>query len=369
MIFKTYEFLTTLSVGITLSFATAFIYLKIPDSEFLNSYRKSRNYIAGAYFIMSILNALELIFNDASSDILFTRAVTVVISSWQTILFTYTFICLLSPIYFQKHKIYKEIILIIFLSLTLFATFVFSNINVPSKALHISLLLYGIMLIRNTRIFLKIYKHYNLHFDNYFSDNNNERIKWILYSFFSGLAIGTGALLLSFSDNLIHYNLFTICFTSYYAYFGIKFINYTYEFKNIQRVIIQPESSLLKAPKISVDYEIQQAIEKWINDGGYLKPNLTIARLSHELNTNRTYLSQYINNKIGMTFRDWINSNRISMAKELLLINPKLSIMDIALKTGYTDSSNFNKQFVKQTGTSAKAWQSQQLKIKSASCL
>ncbi len=60
-----------------------------------------------------------------------------------------------------------------------------------------------------------------------------------------------------------------------------------------------------------------------------------------------------------MTFREWINTQRIEKAKSLLINHPELQIMDITQLTGYSDSSNFNKQFVKFTGKSAKKWQSQ----------
>jgi AraC-like DNA-binding protein len=82
--------------------------------------------------------------------------------------------------------------------------------------------------------------------------------------------------------------------------------------------------------------------QKW-----YCNPDLTIAILVRELNTNRTRLSEIINNYSGKSFNVFINEYRIAEACKLLT-NSKynyLSIEGIAKETGFNSRSAFYSAF------------------------
>ena len=51
----------------------------------------------------------------------------------------------------------------------------------------------------------------------------------------------------------------------------------------------------------------------------YLNKNLTLADLAQALNTNRTYVSQYLSQVRGQTFYDYINQLRIQQVSIPLL--------------------------------------------------
>jgi len=67
----------------------------------------------------------------------------------------------------------------------------------------------------------------------------------------------------------------------------------------------------------------------------YLDKDLTIWELASKLGTNRTYVSQIINNEHGQNFSAFVNSYRISHAENLLESNPKLSPAEIAEMSGF----------------------------------
>ena len=94
----------------------------------------------------------------------------------------------------------------------------------------------------------------------------------------------------------------------------------------------------------------------------YLNPNLSITDVALALNSNRTYVSVLINENFGITFRDYINEERINYAKQIMLKNPDEILEVIAEKSGFSGDSQFAKKFKELENISPKAWLMQQLK-------
>jgi len=93
----------------------------------------------------------------------------------------------------------------------------------------------------------------------------------------------------------------------------------------------------------------------------YESPDFTIAQLAKKVNIPSHYLSQVINEKLGISFLDFINSYRVKSAQEKLT-NPKFShytIMSIAYDAGFNAKSTFYSVFKKQTGMTPSAYRKQ----------
>ena len=89
-------------------------------------------------------------------------------------------------------------------------------------------------------------------------------------------------------------------------------------------------------------------------DGYFVRtPHLTLAELAADLGTNRTTLSSYINNGLGTTFYDYVNSNRLEYT-EKLLSDPgtKYSAEQLAELSGFNSLSTFRRAFGKKYGMS-----------------
>ena len=83
----------------------------------------------------------------------------------------------------------------------------------------------------------------------------------------------------------------------------------------------------------------------------YLKPTLTLKELAQELNTNRTYFSNYLNHQMNMTFYDYINKLRIERAAiPLMREHPEYKFEYVAVESGFASISTFRRAFVKVTG-------------------
>jgi len=84
----------------------------------------------------------------------------------------------------------------------------------------------------------------------------------------------------------------------------------------------------------------------------FLQPDLTIEKLAIEIKTNKSYISQVINETENQNFSSFLNDYRIREARRLL-IDPEhrnLTIETIARMVGFNSKSAFNNAFKKFTG-------------------
>lgn len=100
-------------------------------------------------------------------------------------------------------------------------------------------------------------------------------------------------------------------------------------------------------------YAFQEILHKVMEEQQlYLNPKLTISDVANAIGTNRTYLSSYFNNKLNITFYDYINNLRIEKTgKQLLATYPyTMNIDEIAERSGFNSTSTFRRAFFKNTG-------------------
>jgi ligand-binding sensor domain-containing protein/AraC-like DNA-binding protein len=84
----------------------------------------------------------------------------------------------------------------------------------------------------------------------------------------------------------------------------------------------------------------------------FLDPGLTLKKLSERLHVHYNHLSRIINERLGKSFNDYINSYRIAEAKKKLADprEARKTILEIAYDTGFYSKSVFNTAFKKFTG-------------------
>lgn len=97
----------------------------------------------------------------------------------------------------------------------------------------------------------------------------------------------------------------------------------------------------------------------------YADPLLSIEKLAEQLQTNRTYLSQVINEQAGVTYSSYINNFRIDAALALLSdpANLDVSLKEIAHQTGFNSLSSFYTLFKKKVGIAPSIYRENVLKL------
>lgn len=82
----------------------------------------------------------------------------------------------------------------------------------------------------------------------------------------------------------------------------------------------------------------------------YLNSHLTLADLAAELGTNRTYLSNYLNRELNVSFFDYINSYRVAHARRMIDADPDATVFDIVESCGFNSVSTFRRAFSREIG-------------------
>ena len=97
----------------------------------------------------------------------------------------------------------------------------------------------------------------------------------------------------------------------------------------------------------------KQHMEK---ERGYLNASLTIEEIARVLNSNRTYVSKLVNLYYGMSFRDYVNKQRLDYSKQLMTDEPDASLEYIAVKSGFQSSTQFIRKFRETEGITPTVW-------------
>lgn len=78
--------------------------------------------------------------------------------------------------------------------------------------------------------------------------------------------------------------------------------------------------------------------------------DLRITDISHNLNTNRTYISNIINSDFNCSFCDLINHYRVNYSKKLLLHEKAYILEYVSSESGFASVNSFLRAFKKETG-------------------
>ena len=100
--------------------------------------------------------------------------------------------------------------------------------------------------------------------------------------------------------------------------------------------------------------EIKTKIIHFESSKGFKQNNLTLDKLARDLDTNRDYLSKFINEEKGKNFSQYLNELRINYILLELKNDKKLrkyTISAIASEVGFSNSESFSNAFKRTTGT------------------
>ena len=364
--------LGTAEVMCCIVMATVFLALPIPTNKVLNNYRISLRFLTGAYILMALLKIYLLVFDIKLINIIPIE--NLILSVSQALLFSSALITLLNPKFNGFRFLLNKILILIVLMLSCFilsfwwvnpeiSSFDALKVNLWQPCMvvrQITLLYYMYLLIVLTKEFQTQEKNYIKEIDNYYADNSTLKLSWVKYCFYASLVIGLIALASFIIISEVFSLYIDIIFTLFYLFFGLYYIQYPRTFELIEPAFISIEAEgteLLKKTKSNNWNELKTQI---ISEKYYLKTGANIADMAQHLKIGRTTLSNMINNEEKMNFNSWVNMMRIEEAKRILLDKQNISLSQIAETVGYSESSNFSKQFKICTGKTPSSWRQKQ---------
>ena len=195
---------------------------------------------------------------------------------------------------------------------------------------------------------------YNVVVETNYSDIEGKRIVWVK----TLLVLFAVTSLVSFVFNLIGRQRFideavplaipAVLFSMLLLLIGHVGLNQRFSVQDIEAEVFLESEPI---PEDCAYSELLEKIRKLMSEEKlYLYPNLKVSDLARLLNSNRNYIYNAINVEMGISFSDYINSQRIDYASQLLEANPKLSINDVMFKSGFTSTSAFYRNFKKFKG-------------------
>lgn len=195
---------------------------------------------------------------------------------------------------------------------------------------------------------------YNAVVETNYSDIEGKRIVWVK----TLLVLFAVTSLVSFVFNLIGRQRFmgeavplaipAVLFSMLLLLIGHVGLNQRFSVQDIEAEVFLESEPI---PEDCAYSELLEKIRKLMSEEKlYLYPNLKVSDLARLLNSNRNYIYNAINVEMGISFSDYINSQRVDYASQLLKEHPELSINDVMFKSGFTSTSAFYRNFKKFKG-------------------
>lgn len=365
--YSPYMLATLLSSMVVLAVGICLLMVHTPREPELRNYRIARRFLAGAFLFLGIVGQWEVWGNVETDNHMPAMAFTLIIASFQALLFTFSIITLIQIQYMTTRKLWGNIFPVLLLSGVLLTT-LFSFPQHFYPVFYTMLAFYCLQLIYYIMLFIREYRRYRRRIDNYFAGDEYRRLLWIRNSFYMSACVGIVVVALLFADTQA-YIVFMIAYTMFYVYFAIKLINYPAVFQHIPPIVLDAkdepeemeETEEPKETEEEKESDIHIGLRQWIEQKGYLQPDITLAGLARELNTNTKYLSNHINSAYGLNFRSWINSLRIGESMRLIDTCNNLLLDDIAERTGISSRSTFYRQFYNVTGMTPTEYRQRQM--------
>lgn len=234
-------------------------------------------------------------------------------------------------------------------------------------AIHIARVLFALEVIMCAFFGLRTLAQFDKEIKNYYSDTEGKTMTGISVQLVFLVIVA----ILSFLANLIGRPAFVrspliiipslafscFLFAIFYVCFKVNF--YAKDFRKEAQDDIPDESPVLEEEGDDTSLEAKIAAvmdEKKL----YLKPGLKISDVAGAVGSNRTYVSNAINNVARMPFADYVNTRRIIYAKKLLSESRSdgdPAITSVASEAGFASFPSFYRAFIKYVGMPPSEWQ------------
>ncbi len=229
--------------------------------------------------------------------------------------------------------------------------------------------------------FDKAYKHSLKELENYYDEDESHKIKWVRFcyiiSMLTNLFVLVYLCLYLFLDYKMEVaSIYTVWYLLYMLYLTSNFISFIGSHKLILEAfahktlsgqeimqLINEKKSRKHSEAVQVTSiseaefrKIERSLETWVKEKKFCEYDRSREEIARELNTSKEMLHHYFLTRKGMEFKIWRTQLRIEEAKRLLLEDKDASTNIIAEASGFSDRSNFHRQFVKVVGCSPKEW-------------
>ena len=373
--------------------AVLLMLIKIPTSDYSDKLAKSKLAMISSFLICSFMMFYSISQYDADYiwdwDLL-TMLVIYIVVHFSTVIISYSMISLLKT---ERHRYQNLFAPGLFVSaiiaFMLLQSYKSGNMNYFWVMCITALTTFLIQSVTYIIYFDKAYKQSLKDFETYYDDDADHKLKWVRFCYVISMLTNIFILVYLLLYWFLEYkmavaSLYTFWYLLYMLYLSSNFISFlgshklvldAFAYKTLsgqefkRRMDENRKRKALKNKKKGEGDEfmlqdnteaefnrLERSLERWVEAKRYREYDKTRDEIASELRTSKEILHMYFATRVGADFRTWRTNLRIEEAKTLLLENKDASINIIAEACGFSDKSNFHRQFVKIVGCSPKEW-------------
>ena len=373
-----------LALGIDVISAFMFAFLlfliKVPKTEYSRKIAQTKNTIATCFLICSVLFFTCLrysgspLLGDESFDE-FASMMMFVITCMSSVVLSFSLINLLDEKFIESDKFYLNVGFVAVLSVVFMRSFWMDKgawLRITVQAAYVAVFI--IQCISHIIAFRKRYKDGLAKLAQYYDEDEDQKLKWIHFCYVIMMLTQMFILVYRlFPTGLmkvynVWYSLFMLYFTANFISFlgshKLTLDAFAYKALSGQEIAIRARERRLKTVKSSVEdvveetpteiefKKIERALDQWVKQKKYVEYDKSREDIAKEMKTTREMLHLYFTTRMGVDFKTWRTNLRIEEAKKLLLKNKDISTNLAGEMAGFSDRSNFHRQFVKIVGCS-----------------
>ena len=376
-----------LALGIDVISAFMFAFLlfliKVPKTEYSRKIAQTKNTVAACFLICSILfftclrySGSELV-GDSFDQ--FASMMMLVITGMSSVVLSFSLINLLDEKFIESDKFYLNVGFVAVLSVVFMRSFWMEPDSWGRIVIYIAYIaIFIAQCVTHIIAFRRRYREAVDKLEQYYDEDEDKKLKWIHFCYVIMMLTQMFVLVYWFFPiGLMKvYNVWYSLFMLYFTANLISFIGshklaldaFAYKTLSGQEMKKRRTKNIIKAKGDTAEEtedsqhlenefaRLEKSLEKWVLQKKYTEYDKSRDDVAKELKTTREFLHLYFTTKVGMDFKTWRTELRVEEAKTLLLEKTTVSTNIIGEMAGFSDRSNFHRQFVKLVGCSPRQW-------------
>ncbi|MBR2608137.1 MAG: AraC family transcriptional regulator [Bacteroidales bacterium] len=362
--------------------------IKIPNSAYSGKLATSKLAIVVSFLICSFM-MFYTISEYGSEDIwdweMFTMLTIYIVVHFSTCIISYSMLALLKT---ERHKgqnlFMPGLLVSAIVAFMLLESYKSQNMRYFGVVCLIAVIAFLIQTVTYIVYFDKAYKQSLMDLENYYDEDESHKIKWVRFCYIISMLTNVFFLVYLCLFWFLDYKmeiaaLYTFWYLLYFLYLTSNFLSFLSTHKLVLDAVAhkvltgqdlnlpiggearkarrnrrnQPDEATHKETEFR---KIEKAIETWVEQKRFCEYDRSRDEIARELGTSTEMLHVYFNTKVGVDFKTWRTELRIAEAKRILLENREISTSVVGEISGFSDRSNFHRQFVKFVGCSPKQW-------------
>lgn len=354
----------------------AFILLiiKIPRTEYSKRLATAKNTVAVSFLACGFLMLFSLSEQDVSDYEIFSSIVMLAAVSFSSMALSYSMMDLLSRRPMDGTKFIFNIFLGGISCTAMIYGFVEGYWTLYIIGLIVSLVLFVGQSIYYIVMFDRAYKSALKELEAYYDDDEGHKLRWIRFCYILAMLVDMFLLVyLLLPRSFMKW--YIAWYVLYMLYFTGNFISFLGSHKLTLDAFAhntlsggdflsvrnsrkrRKDSARVLNLKVEEEFKgLEASIRQWVADRKYREYDRSREDVAMELGTTKEILQQYFTLKVGQDFRSWRTALRVEDAKAMILKDKNLSVNYIGEICGFSDRSNFHRQFTKIVGCSPKKW-------------